>query len=214
MASKFGLLVATLLLTTPLSAENKWIRLPSANFEMYTSANPRAARDTVREFEQVRGFFLQAFGGPPAKPVPVRLVAFGSASEYLPYRPNEFASAFYHPGADRDYIVMGHAGADVFPTAVHEYVHLLVRHANLTFPPWLNEGVAELYSTLRPLGNKILVGDLIAGRHRALLQDKWVPLATILSADHNSPYYNEKNKAGSLYNEGWALTQVSLRKSH
>ena len=49
---------------------------------------------------------------------------------------------------------------------------------------------------------------LIPGRRQALLHEKWVPLATILAADQASPYYNEKNKAGSLYNEGWALTHM------
>jgi len=190
------------------AAELRWIRLQSPNFELYSSAGARSARDTLREFEQVRGFFIQAFGGPPAKAVPVRLAAFGSAREYEPYRINEFATAFYHQAAGRDYIVMSHGGADTFPIAVHEYVHLLVRHSELKLPPWLNEGLAELYSTLRPLGDKILVGDLIPGRHRALLEDKWVPLPVILAAGHDSPYYNEKNKAGSLYNEGWALTHM------
>jgi Flp pilus assembly protein TadD len=175
---------------------------------MYSGAGARNARDTIREFEQVRGFFAQVFGGPPGKPVPVRLVTFGSAREYEPYRLNEYAIAYYHPTADRDYIVMSRGGADTFPIAVHEYIHLVVRHAGLNLPPWLNEGLAELYSTLRPMGNKILIGDLIAGRHQALLQEKWVPLATILAADRNSPYYNEKNKAGNLYNEGWALTHM------
>jgi tetratricopeptide (TPR) repeat protein len=190
------------------AAESRWIRLQSPNFELYTSAGPRNARDTLREFEQVRGFFIQAFGGPPAKAMPVRLVTFGSQREYEPYRINEFATAFYHQARGRDYIVMSHGGADTFPIAVHEYVHLLVRHSELNLPPWLNEGLAELYSTLRPMGDKILVGDLISGRHRALLEDKWVPLSVILAAGHDSPYYNEKDKAGSLYNEGWALTHM------
>lgn len=189
-------------------AESHWIRLRSADFEMYSRASPRAACDTLREFEQVRGFFLQASGKPPSKPMPVRLVVFGSAKEYEPYRYNEFAVAYYHQTFDRDYIVMSRSGADTFPLAVHEYVHLLVHHAGLKLPPWLNEGLAELYSTLRPMGDKILVGDLIPGRRQALLDEKWVPLATILAADQNSPYYNEKNKAGSLYNEGWALTHM------
>jgi hypothetical protein len=35
-----------------------------------------------------------------------------------------------------------------------------------------------------------------------------VPLQAIVSADRNSPYYNEKNRAGSLYNEGWALVHM------
>jgi Tetratricopeptide repeat len=190
------------------AAETHWIRLKSPNFEMYSSAGSRSALDTIREFEQVRGFFLQAFGGQPAKPVPVRLVAFGSVKEYEPYKLNEYAIAYYHDTPDRDYIVMSHAGADTFPIAVHEYVHLVVRHAGLKLPPWLNEGLAELYSTLKPYGGKILVGDLIPGRHQALLREKWAPLSAILAADHDSPYYNEKDKAGSLYNEGWALTHM------
>ncbi len=182
---------------------------------MYSSANPRVARDTLRQFEQVRGFFLQASGKPPSRPTPVRLVVFGSAKEFEPYRVNGYAAAYYQETPDRDYIVIGPSGADTFPLAVHEYVHLLVRHDGLKLPPWLNEGLAELYSTLRPVGDKILVGDLVPGRRRALLQDPWVPLATILAVDQNSPYYNEKSKAGSLYNEGWALTHMlSLRAEY
>jgi Flp pilus assembly protein TadD len=190
------------------AVESRWIRLKSDNFELYSGGNARSARDTLKEFEQVRGFFIQASGGHSAKSTPVRLVAFGSTKEYEPYRINEFAIAYYHQTADRDYIVMSRGGADTFPIAVHEYVHLLVRHGGMHLPPWLNEGLAELYSTLRPMGDKILVGDLIAGRHQALLQEKWVPLQVILAVDQHSPYYNEKNKAGSFYNESWALTHM------
>jgi hypothetical protein len=125
-------------------AESRWIRMKSANFEMYSSAGPRSTRDTIREFEQVRGFFLQALGSSPAKPIPVRLVTFGSTKEYEPYRMNEFAIAYYQETLDRDYIVMSRSGSDTFPIAVHEYVHLLVRHSGLKLPPWLNEGLAEL----------------------------------------------------------------------
>ena len=58
------------------------------------------------------------------------------------------------------------------------------------------------------MGVKVIVGNLIAGRLQALYREKWVPLAVILGAGHDSPYYNEKNKAGSLYNEGWALVHM------
>jgi len=58
------------------------------------------------------------------------------------------------------------------------------------------------------MGDRVLVGTLIAGRYQALLNEKWVPLKVIVNADRNSPYYNEKNQAGSLYNEGWALTHM------
>jgi hypothetical protein len=207
---RFSISLVFLLLATGLShsAESRWIELRSPGFDLYSSASPGSARETIRQFERVRGFFVQALGAPPAKPLPVRLVAFGSSKEFEPYRMNEYAVAYYQPAANYDYIVMSHAAVDVFPVAVHEYVHLLVRHSGIELPPWLNEGLAELYSTLRPAGDKILVGELIPGRLQALLNEKWVPLATILAADRDSRYYNEKNKVGSLYNEGWALTHM------
>jgi hypothetical protein len=143
----------------------------------------------------------------------VRIVAFGSKKDYEPYRFNEFASAYYHPGTERDYIVMSETGIDTFPIAVHEYMHLVMRHADLNFAPWMNEGFAELYSTLKPMGDQVLIGSLIPGRVRALREDKWIPLSVILAADRDSPYYNEKARAGSLYNEGWALIHMlSLSK--
>ena len=182
--------------------------MQSPNFEAYSSAGERETRDTLRYFERVRDFFLQVTHREPPEAVPLHVVVFGSEKEYTPYRFNEFATAYYFGSADRDYIVMGRTGEQAAQVAVHEYVHLVARHAGLKFPPWLNEGIAELYSTLRMQGDKALVGDLIPGRLQALSIDKWVPLSVIVAADPDSPYYNEKNKAGSLYNEGWALVHM------
>lgn len=198
-----------LLLALPLmGADPKWIRVPSPGFEIYSSANEGDTRRVLRYFELASDFFAKATGAVPAKTEPVRVIVFGSKKEYLPYRPNEFAVAFYQGGAARDYIVLGGTTDDVFPIAVHEYAHLIGQNSGTRLPPWLNEGLAELYSTIRPLGDQVVVGSLIPGRMQALRREKWTPLSVILAADRNSPYYNEKNKAGSLYNEGWALTHM------
>src|SRR5271165_724687 len=191
-----------------LTAETRWIKIATPNFEMYTTSGERAARDTLRYFEQIRSFFAGTLPHAFADTDKVRIVAFSSEKEYQPYRPNEFAIAYYHSTARHDYIVMSHTGAETSPVAIHEFVHLVVRHSNLNLPPWLNEGVAELFSTIRPMGDKMLVGSLVPGRYQALLREGWVPIATIMAAGHDSPFYNEKNKAGSLYNEGWAMTHM------
>src|SRR5580658_6548827 len=201
----FGSLIC---LHSVTAADARWTRIASPNFEMYTTASERSASDTIRYFEQVRGFFDQMMPHALEKPSQVRILAFNSEKEYAPYRLNAYATAYYTASGDHDYIVMSHAGVETFPTAIHEYVHLVARHSKLNFPPWLNEGIAELYSTLKPMGDKVLVGAIVPRRYQALLQDKWVPLATILAATQDSPYYNEKNKAGSLYNQGWALTHM------
>ena len=190
------------------AAGPQWIRAQSAHFEMYSTANEASVRDTLFEFEEVSSFFQTLVSLHLDRAAPVRIVAFSSTKEFEPYRPNEFAAAYYFSGVERDTIVLSRAGADAFPVAIHEYFHLAVEHLGLKLPPWLGEGLATLYSTLRPLGGRTIVGELIPGRVQALLADKWVPLQVILAADAHSPYYNEKSKAGSLYNEGWALTHM------
>ena len=104
-----GVVVAT------ASAEARWIHIHSSNFEIYSSASEGSTRETLRYFEQVRNFFLQATGKSVSNPVPVYIIAFGSEKEYLQYRPNDFAAAFYFGGAERDYIVLHRASSETFP---------------------------------------------------------------------------------------------------
>jgi len=42
-------------------------------------------------------------------------------------------------------------------------MHLLIRHMELKLPVWLNEGIAEVYSTLRPLAGKVAIGNVPEG---------------------------------------------------
>lgn len=161
-----------------------------------------------RYFEQVRGFFEQAVGFGMQGGPKVQIVVFRSDKEYAPYAPNEFAAAFYLGTEDRDYIVMKSAATEHFPMAVHEYAHLLIKHTRITVPVWFNEGLAEFYSNLRPMGGKVVVGAAIAGHYALLQHAKWIDLATLLAVQHDSPLYNEKSRAGILYAESWALVHM------
>ena len=136
----------TLFLTSAWGAEPKWIRVPSADFEIYSSAGEGDTRRVLESFERVRDFFEQATGAKGRqRREPVRVIVFGSKKEYDQYRPNDFATAFYTQITGRDYIVLGTANDAVFPIAVHEYVHLVARNAGMKLPPWLNEGMADLF---------------------------------------------------------------------
>jgi tetratricopeptide (TPR) repeat protein len=118
------------------------------------------------------------------------------------------AAAFYSPGRYRDYIVLGDTDPEHLPAAVHEYMHLVVRHSGLKLPVWLNEGWADLFSTLRPMGTKAAVGDLIPGRVQVLTTEKWMSFEALTSVGVKSAAYNEKDRAGIFYAESWALVHM------
>ncbi len=182
--------------------------MKSDNFELFTTASERKGRDVLRYFEQVRTFFVQSTPGHVAAGLPVRIVAFNSGKEFEPYKPTESAAAYYVGGHDREYIVLQSISSEFYPAVVHEYVHLIVKTADLEFPLWLNEGLADLYSTLRPVANSIQVGGIDPGRYQALKQQRWLPLGTLLTVDQNSPYYNEKDRASIFYSQSWALVHM------
>lgn len=182
--------------------------MTSDHFRVYSSAGQSDTRAALEHMERVHSFFEQVIGKTPADAPLVDVVVFGSEKEYLPVRLNEFAVAYYHGQADHDYIVIGKLGEQANGIVAHEYTHLAFQHAHYNLPAWLSEGVAELFSTLRPVGKNTEFGAPIKGRLYALSQTKWVPLQTILGVDHSSPYYNETERAGVFYNESWALVHM------
>jgi tetratricopeptide (TPR) repeat protein len=189
-------------------ADPAWLKLTSPNFEVYTSAGKGTGRDAIRHFEQIHQFFQELTSVKPDTSNRVRIIIFRTDKEYEPYKPNEFAAAFYMGTNDRDYIVIGGESKNNRQAAIHEYVHLLVKHSGAPLPPWLNEGFAELYSTLTPFAGKIKIGDLIPGRLQVLQQNKWLDLETLTAVDHDSVHYNERDRAGVFYSQSWALTHM------
>ena len=198
--------MALLLASAAPAAE--WVKINSTNFELFTTAGEKKGREAILYFEQVRATFDKLAKSRPDSTLPVRIVAFQSDKEYSPYRINDFATAYYLGDRDRDYIVMKSISQEYYPVAIHEYTHLIVKHAGLPLPTWLNEGLAEVFSTLKPLGKQVILGALIPGRMQELQSGKWLPLETLTAVDHASPLYNEKAKAGMFYSESWALTHM------
>jgi len=206
---KLWAILAAILPAFPAHGEH-WVRLESANFEMYSSASETDARDTLRYFEQVHAFISQAFVRAAQHHEPVCIVDFSSQKEFDRYRINGIASAYASAGSGRDFIVLNRAGANYFETAIHEYVHVLASRATMNLPLWLNEGLADLYSTLRPTRGAVVIGAPLRGRLFSIRRENWTPLSTILEAGRDSPYYSEKDQASAFYSEAWALTHMLM----
>jgi hypothetical protein len=137
-------------------------------------------------------------------------VAFSSEKEYKPYRLNSGAFAYYLRSRQRDYIVMQDISPEHYQVAAHEYTHLIVEHLNLKLPVWLNEGLADIYSSLEPRGDRAMVGRALPDRMATLLSQRWMDSNVLLRAGPNSPYYNENEKMTIFYAQSWALAHMLL----
>jgi tetratricopeptide (TPR) repeat protein len=192
----------------PALAADQWVRVTAPEFELFTSAGEKKGKDTIRHFEQVREFFLKA--SPVRGPIdfPVQIVEFGSDEQYQPFRPDTGTAAYFFGTPGRDYIVLGPQASGNYPVSIHEYMHLIIRHSGLRIPVWLNEGWADVYSTLRPMGKETAVGDLIDDRMQILTRAKWLDFNELTSTTRDSPNYHEASRIGIFYAESWALTHM------
>ena len=186
------------------AAAPNWVRIESPHFELFTNAGERSGRRTILYFEQVRDFFLKTGSVGEVPSTPVRIIRFRSPKEFDPYRPYKAASAFYMSSPKRDLIVMGTPNRQTKNAAVHEYVHLLVKHSGAEIPVWLNEGLAELYSTLEPQGKQVAFGKPA----RVLGDRQWLPIRELISVDYDSPHFDESDRTKVFYAQSWALTHM------
>src|SRR5580698_3616189 len=193
--------LALLAVALPAFGADQWVKLTTPHFELYTTAGEKSGRQAILYFEQVRSFFTQVAPVSGFTEFPVRIIVFKSEKQYKPYSWNEVAFAYFTATRDRNYIVMQDAELDHFPTAIHEYMHLIVHQSKLKLPLWLNEGWADVYSTLKPLGAKTTIGELIPGHLQELQQEKWLSLDALTSVDEKSPVYNERRRVGIFYAE-------------
>jgi tetratricopeptide (TPR) repeat protein len=194
------------LISAPPAPE--WRLTRSDHFEIYTQTGDQRARAMLMWFEQLRAFFQQQ-GSWNTSP-PVRVIVFASEREYQPYRLRSIADAYYVGTGNQNYIVMGSDDPAKFGLAAHEYAHLVLRDSGLQLPPWLKEGMAEFFATLRIAEHSTELGGALPGRVRALQSKTWIPIADLMSLSEESQRQMERSAADMFYAESWALTEMLM----
>jgi tetratricopeptide (TPR) repeat protein len=185
-----------------------WRVTRSPHFEIYSQTSDQRAREILLWFEQLRAFFEQQAGQKVHSPAPVRVIVFASEREYEPYRLRSTADAYYVGSASQDYIVIGTGDPARFGLAAHEYAHLAMRAAGTQMPPWLKEGLAEVFATLHISERGTELGGPLPGRLRTLQTRAWMPLPDLLSLSEESHRSLERGATDMFYAESWALTEM------
>ena len=211
-------LAVGLIASSPCRAAQKWTILQSGALIVIGDQSPSTLGDVAREIEQFRA----VVGGlihNADRPLPVPTVVFvvgdrKSLEPLLPmYKSRPATIAGYaSEGQDANYIVMSREGYEESAAVTyHEYTHLLIANAVRALPVWLDEGLAEYYSTytLADRGKAADVGRPVKP-HVPLLREHYLPLAELIAVDKSSPMYNEGERQSIFYAESWALTHYLM----
>ena len=197
-------------LSTPMLAAPApgWRLTRSPHFEIYAQSSDQRARALLTWFERLRAFFEQQRGWKAGSSPPVRVIVFASEQEYEPYRLRSASDAYYVGSGSQDYIVMSTDDPARFGLAAHEYAHLVLRSSLGQLPPWLKEGLAEFYATLRIAEYGTELGGVLPGRIQTLQRRAWIPLPESMSLSETARQRQERSAADLFYAESWALTDM------
>jgi hypothetical protein len=153
------------------SGQRQWIELTSRHFTLRTDLPNRQARAALADFEGVYGTLeTVAFPGDAPRDR-IDVVLFSDEAGFRAISPRGAAGYFMPRQADDPepqptIAIHGNmlvAGTLVEPTQRrfrHELTHRFIDHRLRWTPPWLEEGLAEYYSTLKVNGNEAVVGTL------------------------------------------------------
>jgi tetratricopeptide (TPR) repeat protein len=129
-------------------AEDRWIRFESGPFEVFTDAGGRDGREALMHFEQFRHALAQVLGEQElTTPQPVRILLLKKPP----------AAGPVVRGRDRTAILLAPRGA-VPPAVQRECARLLLETNTARMPAAIEQGLAELFSTLEVAGPRITLG--------------------------------------------------------
>lgn len=206
-------------LALPLDRE-VWHQLESENFVLVTGVDLEQSRALLDQLEGLRSALERHTRLAVASPVPVRIYVFPNDRAFQPYKhlyhgaPAAMSGAYY-PSAHLDVITLhGALRSEARLTVLHEYVHVVLRNNLPGLPLWLEEGLAELFSTFEPARevapNGGRIGRAVPWHVRALAKAADLPLVELLGVAPGSHRYQRFEDQSLFYARAWELSHFLL----
>ncbi len=141
-------------------------------------------------------------------------IVIASNSDWEKYlQPRRNVIGWFQSSRFANYIVMN-GDADrgtALATIFHEYTHYyLASQFAGVFPPWFNEGLAELMTYTKFTTQNTAVLQTYAGRAYDARDSQWIPFDRLLIVDQGSPEYTDHEQASDFYAQAWLTVHYGM----
>ena len=175
--------------SSPAQTRDHWHSVRTNNLFVIGNADDESLREVASWLEYFHTAFARLVSRSSIdSSVPTTVVVFRDQASFTPFKPlyqgrPANVAGYFQPGDDVNYIAISlEAGErDRFATAFHEYVHLHLRDSAPGAPLWLNEGLAEFYSSLKFTGGEVQIGAEIPEYLNLLRTREMLSLKTLFS---------------------------------
>lgn len=214
-AAAVALLLAAFV--APAHSAETWSRIDTDHFTLFTDAAPSVARRFGRDLERLREVLRRTTRGmDPGEERPSYVYVFRDARSFGPYDAvppgsTRQVAGYFVASRDGTYIALDASAGDRGQQVVyHEYMHQVLGDGVRNVPLWLNEGLAELYSTFRVSKRRAEIGHPIPSHVETLVTGGPLSPLDLFDVDAASPEYHEGARQGRFYASAWAMTHYLM----
>ncbi len=197
--------------------DRDWVKLVTRNFCLYSNSSDAEGRQLLRELETFRHVVSRFLGLTNVQREPAMVFLFKDDESFEPYKPRWEGRprpvSGVHMQDQLDAVLAlsrQRRRGDTMRVLFHEYVHLLTARQFRHAPVWVNEGVAEVFSTFEGVNDRFDIG-VAATNHALFLQkNPPMPVLRLLAVGRESADYNERVRAGKFYASSWLVAHHLL----
>ena len=202
-----------LLLALPLAAaEQSWIEIKTPRYTVLSQLPDAQTRRWANEFDDFIDTSLAVIGGSDKNLTPLTVLLFSGDRGFTPYKPRQpdgtvaknVAGVF---GREATWAIAGVSDRDDSSQGrrilFHEGMHWLASADPGAVPTWLNEGLAELFSTFERRPDTVNFGKPIPGHVYQLRTYNLLPMADLLS--QRGSLLEKENLTQMFYAQSWLM---------
>ena len=197
----------------PLPAENQsWIRVESPRFTIISSAGETRSRTIAQNLEGLASSLAQIDERFDGSSIQTQVLLFAKRRDSQPLfdllmnRERTSAPGVFVEHGDGSGTMIIDATREWNRTIFHELIHNLLSASGANLPPWLEEGIAEYFSTAEFRGDDIVVGRPIREHQRQVWRQP-LKVVDVLSA----PRASNLTFHTSFYPTSWATVEWLIR---
>jgi tetratricopeptide (TPR) repeat protein len=179
---------------SPDQGGHPWLEVTTRRFVLHTDLDEQAARAAARSFEYAYAYLEQvAFPGYEGLSRPMDVVLFHDTGEFHHFWPSDM-SGVYFDRAPQDLersptmVLYGGLEGDARIVFLHELTHRFIARAYGWAPAWMNEGLADYFSTMRIESGRVVLGMVPPGR---LIEPSLIPTVRELAAADHAAFYGQ-----------------------
>ena len=191
----------------------KFVSYEMEDFTITTSRGAVQARHFMEDLAKFRITLEKTLGKRAAKsgiPTHILVVSGCEWQKYL--QPRQNIAGWFQRGRFANYMVMNGDAAEQEATHIifHEYTHFFLSSQFAgEYPPWFNEGLAELMGFAK-FDKNMAVLQIPMYRVYEARDGDWIPFERLIRVDHGSPEYQSHKLADSFYAQAWLTVHYGL----